>query len=141
MVKPFIEFKTFQKVRFVYSNNPQSEKIMEELFDKDKLESAFGGRNSNGFDYEAYAQRMKEDDQKMTNGCSSPSFNSSVISDSQQSELLSFNQGPDDEHFHEGGSSSSDETSSSNLGTLDNNKIPNQPREGNDVLRSNIVAA
>lgn len=64
MVKPFIEPKTFKKVRFVYSDNPQSQKIMEELFDMDKLETTFGGRNPVGFNYESYRERMKADDLK-----------------------------------------------------------------------------
>lgn len=64
MVKPFIEPKTFKKVRFVYSDNPQSQKIMEELFDMDKLETTFGGRNPVGFNYESYRDRMKADDLK-----------------------------------------------------------------------------
>lgn len=32
----------------------------------DKVESAFGGRNPIGFDYNKYAERMKEDDKKMS---------------------------------------------------------------------------
>lgn len=123
LVKSFIEPKTFKKVKFVYPNNPQSQKIMEELFDKEKLESVFGGRNSTGFDYETYAQRMKEDDKKISNSCSSPSFKLSIIADSQQSELLAFDQGPECENFNEGESSSSKETSSSNLGPLDNGTV------------------
>lgn len=39
---------------------------MEELFDMDKLESVFGGRNSIGFVYEDYAKRMMEEDKKMS---------------------------------------------------------------------------
>ena len=46
---------------FVYSNNQQSQKIIEENFDMDKLESVFGGRSSIGLDYESYTQRMKKD--------------------------------------------------------------------------------
>lgn len=50
---------------------------MEELFDMDKLETSFGGKNTIGFDYETYRQTMKEDDQKCINfvgsSCSSPS--------------------------------------------------------------------
>ncbi|XP_065854459.1 uncharacterized protein [Euphorbia lathyris] len=65
MVKPFIEPKTYKKVRFVYSSDPQSQKFMEELFDMDKLDSAFGGRNSVGFNFEAYGQLMKEEERKI----------------------------------------------------------------------------
>lgn len=145
MVKPFIEPRTFKKVKFVYSNNPQSQKIMEELFDMDKLESAFGGRNSVGFDYEAYAQRMKEDDKKMpyfiTSGCSSPSCQLSIMSESQRSESLACSdQGSNGNHSDEGGSSSSDEVTSSNLGLVDD-KIPDLPHDGKDVLIGNTAAA
>lgn len=77
LVRPFLESKTFKKVKFVYSNNPESQKIMEENFDADTLETSFGGKNPVGFNYEDYAQRMIEDDKKMTDyvdsGCSSPS--------------------------------------------------------------------
>ncbi|PKU66468.1 phosphatidylinositol transfer protein 3-like isoform X1 [Dendrobium catenatum] len=65
MVKPFLEQKTYKKVKFVYSDNPESQKVMLDLFDMDKLESAFGGRNQNGFDVLNFANRMKEDDKKM----------------------------------------------------------------------------
>lgn len=38
---------------------------MEELFDMDKLESAFGGNDTSSFDIGKYAERMREDDKKM----------------------------------------------------------------------------
>jgi len=38
---------------------------MEEVFDMDKLECAFGGRNPIEFNIVEYGQRMKEDDNKM----------------------------------------------------------------------------
>ncbi|XP_059647278.1 phosphatidylinositol transfer protein PDR16-like isoform X2 [Cornus florida] len=103
MVKPFLEPKTHKKVKFVYSDDPQSRKLMEDLFDMDKLESAFGGKNSSGFDYKAYAERMIEADKMRsenlaTSGCPSPS--PSIMSDfgSELSE--------------EGGFSSNDENAS-----------------------------
>lgn len=64
IVKPFLEPKTRKKVKFVYTDEPSTRKIMEELFDMDQLESAFGGNSPEGFDVEKYAQRMKEDDEK-----------------------------------------------------------------------------
>lgn len=66
VVKPFLEQKTYKKVKFVYSDNPGSQKILLDLFDMDKLESAFGGRNQNGFNFQHFANRMLEDDKKMT---------------------------------------------------------------------------
>lgn len=76
MVKPFLEQKTYKKVKFAYSNDPQSKKVMESIFDMDKLESSFGGKSAAGFDYKTYAQRMKAEDKKMSNlnsGCPHPS--------------------------------------------------------------------
>ncbi|KAF3550012.1 hypothetical protein DY000_02003152 [Brassica cretica] len=37
---------------------------MEENFDMDKLESAFGGNDDSGFNIEKHSERMKEDDKK-----------------------------------------------------------------------------
>ncbi|XP_027350266.1 phosphatidylinositol transfer protein 3-like isoform X2 [Abrus precatorius] len=99
MVKPFLEPKTYKKVTFVYLDNPRSLKIMEELFDMDKLEASFGGKSTVGFNYEAYAKKMREDDRRLSDvidsGISSPSL------------LKSFN-----ELQHAGDNDSEDETSS-----------------------------
>ncbi|XP_044511265.1 phosphatidylinositol transfer protein 3-like [Mangifera indica] len=65
VVKPFLEPKTQNKVKFVYSDDLDSKKIMEELFDMDKLESAFGGNDNSGFNIDKYAERMQEDDKRM----------------------------------------------------------------------------
>ncbi|KAL8095130.1 hypothetical protein AgCh_036547 [Apium graveolens] len=75
MVKPIVDKKTYQKVKFVHSNDPQSRKTMESIFDMDKVESAFGGKNKVGFDYETYAHRMREEDKMsdISSGCPNPS--------------------------------------------------------------------
>ncbi|KAK7321167.1 hypothetical protein VNO77_31519 [Canavalia gladiata] len=65
MVKPLLEPKTYNKVKFGYSDDQNTKKIMEELFDFDHLESAFGGNDDTGFDISKYAERMKEDDKKI----------------------------------------------------------------------------
>ncbi|MBA0566119.1 hypothetical protein Golob_010964 [Gossypium lobatum] len=65
VVKPFLEPKTQNKVKFVYSDDPNSKKIMEELFDMEKLETAFGGNDDSGFNISKYAERMREDDKRM----------------------------------------------------------------------------
>lgn len=66
LVKPFLEHKTANKVKFVYSSDPITMKIMEDTFDVDKLESAFGGKDTNAsFEINKYAERMREDDKKM----------------------------------------------------------------------------
>ncbi|ONK74007.1 uncharacterized protein A4U43_C03F1830 [Asparagus officinalis] len=66
VVKPFLEPKTHRKVKFVYSVDPSSRKIMEELFNLDELETSFGGRNqASSFNFLEYDARMTEDDKKM----------------------------------------------------------------------------
>ncbi|KAF6149168.1 hypothetical protein GIB67_026024 [Kingdonia uniflora] len=65
VVKPFLEPKTYRKVKFVYSDDLNTKKIMEGLFDMDKLESSFGGNNQTGFNISEYSERMKEDDKRM----------------------------------------------------------------------------
>ncbi|XP_052190905.1 uncharacterized protein LOC127800368 [Diospyros lotus] len=64
VVKPFLEPKTVNKVKFVYSDDP-TQKILEDLFDMDQLESSFGGKDMTGFDINKYAERMKEDDKRI----------------------------------------------------------------------------
>ncbi|XP_006375929.1 uncharacterized protein LOC7493854 isoform X2 [Populus trichocarpa] len=137
LVKPFIEPKTYKKVSFVYSNGPQSQKLMEELFDMDKLDCAFGGRNSAGFNYEAYAQWMREDDKKKFDmmNCGSSSPLPSIMSESQSSETLT----------PSGISMASDEDDSSsgdektlNLENIDE-KTQGLPLSGEDVAVSEAV--
>lgn len=138
MVKPFLEPKTFKKVKFVYSDNPQSVKIMQDLFNINKLDAAFGGRNACGFDYEAYAQRMQEDDKKMCDfietSCS-PSFQPSIMSELQQSDSLASDLGSEgsDEAV---GLSSEDEAVGvpSNMEIIDHKIQQDQPHQNtNDV--------
>ncbi|TXG66473.1 hypothetical protein EZV62_007748 [Acer yangbiense] len=112
MVKPFLESKTHKKVMFVYSEDPHSKTIMETLFDMDKLESAFGGKNTIGFEFEAYAQRMREDDSKKSDALNSgSSLLSCQSSPSQFSEALEYSL-PSDVVSDDGDVSSSDETTS-----------------------------
>ena len=66
MVKPFLEPKTYNKVKFGYSNDHSSKKMIEDLFDMDHLESAFGGNDDTVFDINKYAARMKEEDKKIS---------------------------------------------------------------------------
>jgi len=65
VAKPFLEPKTADKVHFVYSDDPNTMKIMDSLFDSEQLESAFGGKNIADFEINKYAERMREDDKKM----------------------------------------------------------------------------
>ncbi|KAG2303584.1 hypothetical protein Bca4012_062323 [Brassica carinata] len=65
MVKPFLDPKTRNKVRFVYSDDNVSKKILEDIFNMEQLEVAFGGENTDSsFNFEKYAERMREDDLK-----------------------------------------------------------------------------
>ncbi|KAK6130642.1 hypothetical protein DH2020_035617 [Rehmannia glutinosa] len=65
VAKPFLEQKTANKVKFAYSDNPNTTKIMDELFDMELVESAFGGNDDADFDITKYAERMREDDKKI----------------------------------------------------------------------------
>ncbi|KAF8779837.1 hypothetical protein HU200_002102 [Digitaria exilis] len=65
MASPLLEKKTRNKVKFVYSDRPESMKIIEDLFNMDELECAFGGKNPATFNINDYAMRMREDDKKM----------------------------------------------------------------------------
>ncbi|KAF0928002.1 hypothetical protein E2562_037224 [Oryza meyeriana var. granulata] len=62
ILKHFLEAKMNEKVKFVYTNNPESHKIVSEMFDMDRLETAFGGRNSITIDIDSYAERMRRSD-------------------------------------------------------------------------------
>ncbi|KAG5612572.1 hypothetical protein H5410_023853 [Solanum commersonii] len=66
LAKPFLDPKTASKVQFMYSDDPNSKKMMEELFDMSLVESAFGGDDKADFDVNKYAERMREDDKKLS---------------------------------------------------------------------------
>ncbi|CAA6661927.1 unnamed protein product [Spirodela intermedia] len=72
LVRPFLESETYQKVKFIFSDDPESQKIDGELFDLDELESAFGGHNPIEFDYNEFQERMKKDEMKFSDPTSSP---------------------------------------------------------------------
>lgn len=120
MVKPFLEPKTYRKVKFVYSNDPQSQKVMVDLFDMDALESTFGGKSGSGFDFESYAKRMKEEDKKMADLInsegSSPSNQASILPELRKSESSVSETGSEAD---EESSTSSNDESGSNLETVD----------------------
>ncbi|KAM0952899.1 putative CRAL-TRIO lipid binding domain, CRAL/TRIO domain, CRAL/TRIO domain superfamily [Dioscorea sansibarensis] len=65
VAKPFLEPKTCNKVKFVYTDNNASKMIMEGLFNMDELESSFGGNNQTVFNIDNYATMMREDDKRM----------------------------------------------------------------------------
>lgn len=108
---------------------------MEELFDMDKLESKFGGRSSAGFVYQTYAQRMMEDDRKISDLIDSGGLSplSSAMSECQQSDSLVT------DHCSEASDESSgDEAASSNLEVVDE-KIQVHPPSSNDVANGEAL--
>uniref|UniRef100_A0A0E0JGR4 CRAL-TRIO domain-containing protein n=1 Tax=Oryza punctata TaxID=4537 RepID=A0A0E0JGR4_ORYPU len=117
IVKPFLDHETYKKVKFVYSSDKESQKIMADVFDLDKLDSAFGGRNPATFEYNSYAERMRADDIKMGSSCNSngitlPQDHPHVSADkeaknggdSDASSEASFYSGTDSPKHEEGGS-------------------------------------
>ena len=62
-MKHFLEPRMNEKVKSVYNNNSESQKIMGDIFYLDKLEYIFGGRNTADFDISMYVERMKRQDQ------------------------------------------------------------------------------
>ncbi|WOK92157.1 phosphatidylinositol transfer protein 3 [Canna indica] len=65
VVRPFLDPKTFKKVKFVYPSVSDSKKIMEDTFNMDELDCAFGGKNQFIFNVDDYATRMREEDKRM----------------------------------------------------------------------------
>ncbi|KGN54617.1 phosphatidylinositol transfer protein 3 isoform X1 [Cucumis sativus] len=88
VAKPFLETKTANKVKFVYSDDVNSKRIIEDLFDMDQLESAFGGNNNVGFNITKYAEMMKEDDKQMRCSWSAVNPNSLASEKAQSSGLV-----------------------------------------------------
>lgn len=62
IVKPFLDPNTFKKVKFVYSKNAESQKILSELFEGDAIKSTF--EDPNDYTHEEYAMLMQDDDLK-----------------------------------------------------------------------------
>lgn len=82
LAKPFLEPKTANKVKFFYPEDPDSRKAMEDLFDMELVESAFGGKGDADFDINKYAERMKEDDKKISASLTNVSISDPVITGS-----------------------------------------------------------
>ncbi|KAH9576360.1 hypothetical protein CY35_01G157400 [Sphagnum magellanicum] len=62
IVKPFLDPRSIQKVKFVYTKNPKSMKQVNELLLKDKLNHILD--NPADYKHEDYAKLMEEDDMK-----------------------------------------------------------------------------
>jgi len=61
IVKPFLDTKTAKKVKFVYSTDPASMKLVNDLFDTNTLEELLSEEN---FNLEEYSKQMRQDDAK-----------------------------------------------------------------------------
>ncbi|GAA0139908.1 hypothetical protein LIER_01365 [Lithospermum erythrorhizon] len=91
MAKPFLEPKTANKVKFVYSGDQNTIRTRDELFNMDQLEAVFGGKAEFDFEISKYADRMRQEDMKMAsfwemeNSSAAPEQN--LVVDSQ-SEIL-----------------------------------------------------
>ncbi len=62
IVKPFLDPKTFQKVKFVYTRNPESRKLLDDYFANDVLKEVL--ENPADYNHEEYAKLMEQDDLK-----------------------------------------------------------------------------
>ncbi|KAI9113606.1 hypothetical protein K1719_015533 [Acacia pycnantha] len=63
-VKYFLDPVTFQKVKFVYPKDKESEELMKSLFDVENLPTEFGGKATLKYDHEEFSRMMIEDDAK-----------------------------------------------------------------------------
>ncbi|KAH8954643.1 hypothetical protein BDL97_08G090400 [Sphagnum fallax] len=61
IVKPFLDPRTARKVKFVYSDDAESMKVLDTLFDKDKVDASLA---DDDFDLAEYAKLMQSDDEK-----------------------------------------------------------------------------
>ncbi|XP_002984166.2 phosphatidylinositol transfer protein PDR16 [Selaginella moellendorffii] len=59
VIKPFLHPSTCKKVKFVYSSNL---KLLHDIFDMSKVETAFGGGSSSNFNCHDYGKVMQQDD-------------------------------------------------------------------------------
>lgn len=64
IVKYFLDPKTFEKVKFIYPKNDESARILQQNFDLDKLQKAFGGNSNSQYDHEEFSKLMRQDDIK-----------------------------------------------------------------------------
>jgi hypothetical protein len=62
IVKPFLDPKTFQKVKFVYTRNTESRKLLDDYFENDVLKEVL--ENPADYNHEEYAKLMEQDDLK-----------------------------------------------------------------------------
>ncbi|KAJ8762677.1 hypothetical protein K2173_011157 [Erythroxylum novogranatense] len=119
--KAFLDPKTYNKVKFVYSGEANTMKIMEDLFDIDELDCAFGGRNNSGFDISKYAERMRDDDKRMPSFWTRGSTPSAVVPQQHLTAAASLDSL---NLFSDSDSSDNDRTESSQLDRRDSATLP-----------------
>ena len=64
IVKYFLDSKTFEKVKFVYPKNKESEELMQSYFDEENLPREFGGKAILNYNHEEFSRSMAQDDLK-----------------------------------------------------------------------------
>lgn len=133
MVKPILDTKTYNKVKFCYSDDQNTKKIMENLFDLDHLESAFGGNENTPFDINKYAERMKEDDKKIPSFWTREISPSSVPTDVPSLDSIKLDT-DSDASDNEKIVHSSDSVTNTGLVDLDQNSVNHEDRNVSAVV-------
>ncbi|KAJ0040227.1 hypothetical protein Pint_28278 [Pistacia integerrima] len=64
VIKYFLDPKTAEKVKFVYTDDKNSVEFMKSLFDVENLPSEFGGKATLNYDHEEFSRLMAQDDVK-----------------------------------------------------------------------------
>lgn len=120
----------------MYSNDPNAKKIMEDVFDMDKLELAFGGNDIVGFNINKYAERMREDDKKIPSFWTKDSNPSEAVQPTLTNELplppisLQSDSDASDKERAENAPSSTHINLESDSDTSDKEKAENSPSPG-----------
>lgn len=63
-IRYFLDQRTTQKVKFIYTNNKESLEFMKSLFDVENLPIEFGGKATLQYDHEDFSRLMAQDDVK-----------------------------------------------------------------------------
>nr|AFK40904.1 unknown [Lotus japonicus] len=80
IVKYFMDTKTFQKVKFVYSENKDSVELMRSYFDEENLPKELGGKSLMNYNHEEFSKLMTQDDLKCAAFWESEDMHSNHIS-------------------------------------------------------------
>ncbi|KAH9301003.1 hypothetical protein KI387_012586, partial [Taxus chinensis] len=64
IVKYFLDPETFQKVKFIYPKSEESTSLMQQVFDLEKLQVEYGGKNNSQYDHTEFSKLMRQDDVK-----------------------------------------------------------------------------